>query len=167
MWFDGWSELGRIVLVGTLAYVGLVVLLRVTGKRTLSKLNAFDLVVTVALGSTLATVILSSETSLAAGLTAFALLCFLQYAATFSSVRSRRIQQLIKGEPALVYHQGAFLPAAMKRERVTREEVEAAARGAGRAGLAEVESVVLETDGSFSVITGDAARERLLTEARA
>ena len=47
--FDGWEGVARVLVVGTIAYVALVVLLRVTGKRTLSKMNAFDLVVTVAL----------------------------------------------------------------------------------------------------------------------
>ena len=56
MLFDSWAGLGRTLLVGPLAYVALVLLLRISGKRTLTKLNAFDLVVTVALGSTLATV---------------------------------------------------------------------------------------------------------------
>lgn len=53
MFFDGWSDLLRILVVGSLAYAGLVGFLRVSGKRTLAKMNAFDLVVTVALGSTL------------------------------------------------------------------------------------------------------------------
>ena len=167
MWFDSWENIYRIVVVGGAAYVGLVFILRVTGKRTLSKMNAFDLVVTVALGSTLATVILSSQTSLSEGVTAFALLCFLQYAATFFAARSTRFQSLIKGEPALVYHRGGFLPDALRRERVTRAEVEAAARGAGHGGLEAVHSVVLETDGSFSVIAASATREALLSQARA
>jgi len=166
MWFDTWGDILRILVVGTGAYVLLVFILRVTGKRTLSKMNAFDLVVTVALGSTLATVILSSQTSLSEGLTAFALLCFLQYAATFAAVRSPGFRSLIKSDPALIYHDGAFLHAAMKRERVTPEEVESAARSAGCAGLEAVNSVILETDGSFSVITAEAERERLLTRAR-
>src|SRR4051794_24742339 len=55
MFFHSWAALGRVLLVGPLAYVALVLLLRVSGKRTLTKLNAFDLVVTVSLGSTLAT----------------------------------------------------------------------------------------------------------------
>ena len=53
MLFQGWAGIGRTLLVGTLAYATLVLFLRISGKRTLSKLNAFDLVVTVALGSTL------------------------------------------------------------------------------------------------------------------
>ena len=61
MFFDDWGGLARVAVVGFLAYGGLVLLLRVSGKRTLSKMNAFDLVVTVALGSTLATILLSSS----------------------------------------------------------------------------------------------------------
>lgn len=59
MFFDSWATLFRTFLVGVMAYVILAAFLRVSGKRTLSKMNAFDLIVTVALGSTLATVLLS------------------------------------------------------------------------------------------------------------
>lgn len=58
MLFHGWESLLRIIIVGSAAYAFLVVVLRVSGKRTLSKMNAFDLVITVALGSTLATVLM-------------------------------------------------------------------------------------------------------------
>ena len=88
MVFDGWVGLFRVVVVGTVAYLTLVLLLRISGKRTLSKMNAFDLVVTVALGSTLATVLLSSSVALVEGLLAFALLIFLQFAVTWLSVKS-------------------------------------------------------------------------------
>ena len=49
MWFDSWYELGRVLAVGASAYLTVVLVLRLSGKRTLAKLNAFDLVVTVAL----------------------------------------------------------------------------------------------------------------------
>lgn len=74
MLFDGWYGLLRVLVVGVSAYVRLVALLRLTGKRTLSKMNAFDLIVTVALGSTLATVLLSGDVALAEGMLALALL---------------------------------------------------------------------------------------------
>lgn len=67
MWLDSWSDLGRILAVGASAYVSLVLVLRFSGKRTLAELNAFDLVVTVALGSTLATILLSSDVSWSEG----------------------------------------------------------------------------------------------------
>jgi uncharacterized membrane protein YcaP (DUF421 family) len=141
-----------VLVVGTLAYAVLVLLLRATGKRTLSKMNAFDLVVTVALGSTLATVLLSKDVALAEGVLAFALLIFLQFAITWLSVRSERIQALVKAEPRLLLYCGHLLPEALRRERVTEEEVRAAARSQGIASLDEVAAVVLETDGSFSVL---------------
>lgn len=91
IFFNGWSVLGRTLLIGVLAYVSLVFMLRVSGKRTLAKMNAFDLLVTVAIGSTLATIVLSKSV---------------------------------------------------------------AVRSAGIGALGDVAAVVLETDGSFSVIAG-------------
>ena len=61
MFFDTWYQVVRILIVGTLGYIGLLVLHRISGKRTLSKLNAFDFIVTVAFGSTLATLLLSTS----------------------------------------------------------------------------------------------------------
>ena len=52
IFFDNWETLFRTLIIGVLAYVSLVILLRISGRRTLSKMNAFDMVVTVALGST-------------------------------------------------------------------------------------------------------------------
>ena len=152
MLFDSWVGLGRVLLVGTLAYIALVLLLRISGKRTLSKLNAFDLVVTVALGSTFATVLLSKSVALAEGVLALALLILLQYVIAWLSVRSPRFQTLIKAEPTLLLHRGGFLEGAMRAERITREEILAALRASGAAQPQDVAAVVLETDGSLSVI---------------
>ena len=152
MLFDSWAGLGRVLLVGTLAYVVLVLLLRISGKRTLSKLNAFDLVVTVALGSTLATVLLSKSVALAEGALALALLISLQYAIAWLSVRSPRLEGMIKAEPTLLLHRGRFLEQAMRAERITREEILAALRASGAAESQAIAAVVLETDGSLSVI---------------
>ena len=152
MFFNSWTAIGRVLVVGTLAYVALVLLLRVSGKRTLSKLNAFDLVVTVALGSTLATILLSKEVALAEGVTALALLVVLQLIVTWSSVRSRMISEFVKSEPALLFYQGKFLHETMRRERITEDEVRAAVREATVGALDDVAAVVLETAATISVI---------------
>lgn len=162
MFFDGWQGIARVLIVGTLAYTALIVLLRVSGKRTLSKLNAFDLIVTVALGSTLATVLLSRDVALAEGVTAFALLVSLQLVITWASVRSSRLSSLVKAEPTLQLFEGRPLHVALRRERVSHDELLAAVRASGRAGIQQVQAVVLETDGSLNVIgsadaDGDAA----------
>ncbi len=152
MFFHGWQELGRVAMVGVCIYAGLVLMLRVSGNRTLSKLNAFDFVVTVALGSTLATVLLSKDVALAEGLLAFALLIGLQFLVTWTSVRVSWFNHLVKSEPVLLFHQGHFLPQAMRRARVVEQEVLAVMREQGVARLEAVEAVVLETDGSLSII---------------
>lgn len=153
IFFDDWISLVRVVIVGVLAYVALVVMLRVSGKRTLSKMNVFDLVVTVALGSTLATVLLSKSVSLAGGLLAFAVLIALQFAVAWSSVRSSTVSHLVKASPRLLFYTGEFQRHAMRTERVTETEIIAAIRGGGFADLQQVGAVVLETDGSFSVLS--------------
>jgi uncharacterized membrane protein YcaP (DUF421 family) len=153
MLFDTWAGLGRVLLVGTLAYVALVLLLRISGKRTLGKLNAFDLVVTVALGSTLATVLLSKSVALAEGVLALGLLILLQYLIAWLSVRSPQFQALIKAEPTLLLHRGRFLERTMKAERITREEILAALRASGATEPGDIAAVVLETDGTLSVIS--------------
>ncbi|MCL4302166.1 MAG: DUF421 domain-containing protein [Anaerolineae bacterium] len=153
MFFNNWAGLGRVALISILAYMALILLLRVSGKRTLSKMNAFDLVVTVALGSTLATIILSKDVALAEGVLALGLLILLQFIITWLSVRSATISHLVKAEPALLYHHGEFLWKAMKAERVTEDEVRAAVRAQGIAAMEKVMAVVLETDASFTVIS--------------
>lgn len=115
-------------------------------------MNAFDLIVTVALGSTFATMLLSKDVDLAAGALAFALLIGLQFAVTWSSVRAGWVRRWVTGEPLMLLYRGEFLPAALRRARVTEDEVRAAVRSAGLASLNEAEAVVLETDGSFSVV---------------
>jgi uncharacterized membrane protein YcaP (DUF421 family) len=61
LFFESWTGMARVAVLAVCAYALLIFLLRITGKRTLSKMNAFDFVVTVALGSTLATILLSKD----------------------------------------------------------------------------------------------------------
>ena len=153
--FQGWGGIGRVIVVGTLGYVGLIVVLRVTGKRTLSKMNAFDLIVTVALGSGLASTMLSKSVPLAEGLAGLTLLVLLQYAVTWASVRSERVQSLVKAKPVLLIHGGRWQRDAMRRERITQEEILASMRNQGHKAVDETTTVILETDGSPSVLTGE------------
>ena len=154
IFFNGWSVLGRTLLIGVLAYVSLVFMLRVSGKRTLAKMNAFDLVVTVAIGSTLATIVLSKSVALAEGLLALALLIGMQFAISWSSTRMPWLRRVVTGEPRLLLRDGTMLDEALRDARVTREEVRAAVRSSGIGALGDVAAVVLEADGSFSVIAG-------------
>lgn len=163
MFFDSWQGLLRVILVGAPAYALLIVCLRISGKRTLSKMNAFDLVVTVALGSTLSSILISKDVALAEGGLALALLIALQFAIAWTASRSGRVAALVKADPTLLFYRGEFLHEVMQRERVARSEVLAAMRAAGTANIEDVEAVVLETAGELSVIPcgGGAAAELL------
>lgn len=160
MFFNDWFDLLRVAVVGTLAYGALIVSLRFSGKRCLSKWNAFDFIVTIALGSTLATVFLSKDVALAEGIFAFALLIALQFSITWLSVRSPRVRNLVKAEPTLLLDGGTFLGHALRSQRVTESEVRAAVRASGCMALEDVAAVVLETDGSFSVMQQRAGGSR-------
>ena len=165
MFFDNWSAILRVLAVGSAAYIALIFLLRVFGKRTLSKWNAFDFVVTVALGSTFASVVLSKDISLADGISALILLIGLQFLITWLSIRFHWIKDLIKSKPTLLFDQGEFLHDAMKRQRVGESEIRAAIRSSGSAAVEEIEAVVLETDGSLSVVKtspGNSSRSALM-----
>jgi uncharacterized membrane protein YcaP (DUF421 family) len=150
--FTNWNDILRVIVVGAAAYVGLVVILRVSGKRTLSKLNAFDFVVTVALGSTLASVLTSRTLSLAEGLAALALLVGLQLAVTWTAVRSKSFNHAIKAEPSLLLRDGELLHEALRRERVTPDEVMSAIRDAGASRFGDASAVILESDGTLTAL---------------
>nr|WP_082220355.1 YetF domain-containing protein [Domibacillus robiginosus] len=152
MFFNSWETIERTIIVGILAYIGLIFFVRISGKRTLSKMNAFDLVVTVALGSTLATILLSKKVALAEGFTAFLLLIGMQYLIAWLSVRSTFVSQIIKSTPKLLYYKGEYFKYTMKKERVLEVEILQAVRSNGTSSMSQVEAVVLETDGSISVI---------------
>ena len=152
MFYDDMQGLLRVLTIGVLGYIALVFWLRRSGKRTLSKWNVFDFIVTIALGSILASVIISKSVPLAEGILAFVVLIGLQYVITWLSVRSSKFAALIKAEPTLLLSDGEYCTAALKSQRVTKSEIRAAIRGAGILAIEDVAAVVLETDGSFSVL---------------
>ncbi|MGB3797530.1 MAG: YetF domain-containing protein [Alteraurantiacibacter sp.] len=160
MWFDDWSDMWQIFATTIIIYAALILILRGVGKRSLAKLNIFDLVVTVALGSTLATIMLSQDTTLAEGALAFVTLCGLQWLVAWLSLRVTWFKKFIRSEPRLLFSDGKFLDRAMREERILRQEVDAEIRSHGFADLEDIAAVVLETDGSFSVIATTSANTR-------
>src|SRR5690554_1674255 len=155
MWFDNWSDIIRTLLVGAAAYAGLIAVLRLTGKRTLSQLNAFDFIVTVAIGSTLATILLSADVSWAEGMAAFVLLAGLQLIVALVSALWPPVRSFFTASPVLLVSDGEYRDEAIRRNRLTRSEVRQAIRGAGTGDVSQVAAVVLEANGQLSVITSD------------
>ncbi|MGA8255041.1 MAG: YetF domain-containing protein [Nocardioides sp.] len=164
MWFDTWSDVVRVLLVGPASYAAVVLVLRASGKRTLSKLNAFDLVVTVALGSTLATIFLSTDVSWSEGVVALAVLALLQFLVALIISRVPTLRAVMTAGPALLLRDGEFLHHTLRSARLTEAEVRQAIRGSGIGDVTTVAAVVLESDGSLSVIPSSQAGNRSALE---
>lgn len=159
IFFDSTESMIRTIVITILAYVSLIVFLRIAGKRTLSKMNAFDFVVTIALGSTLATVMLNKDVALLDGMLAFVLLIALQYIITYLSVRYSYVNSLVKATPTLLLYKGNMLHKAMQKERVTEDEILAIVRQNGSNALNEVFAVILETEGTLTVLKSGSSLE--------
>jgi len=148
----GMEPLLRIVVVGTLAYFSLIFLLRLLGKRTLAQLNAFDFVITIAIGSTLGRLITAKGVSLTESITAFLTLIILQYLVSWLTVRSSAIENLVTATPSLLYFRGQFLRKAMQEQRVTQAQLLAVVRDNRIGSLDQVEAIVMESAGTIAVI---------------
>ncbi len=152
VFFNGPEKLLRTFVMTVCLYPFVVLVLRMSGKRTMAKMSGFELVVIAALGTTLADTVLNPDVSLAQGLLVYALLFFLQFILSWLSSRSNRVHNIVHHEPTLLFHDGQLLEDAMKRQRMTDEEVRAAVRGEGHARMEDVQAVILESDGNLSVI---------------
>ena len=151
--FDvSWPVIGQTVIATLLAYLGITLLLRISGKRTLTRMTAADMIVPFTLGPIMASAILVPQVSFYAGYTAFTIIVLLHILVSWLSDRSRFFQRLVRPEPTLVYHEGRKLQDAMRRERVSDSDLHEAARASGYAALDQVQSIILEADGVFNVI---------------
>ena len=147
----GRADALRIALAVPLLYGAVIAFVRVSGKRTTSQMNGFDWVVTVALGSLVASGILpGGATAIEAGL-AIALLFALQWLVTFAVSRSDLAEEAVKATPRLLLRNGRPLREAMLAERVNESELRAAVRASGHTRMEDVEWVILETDATLSV----------------
>lgn len=155
IFFDGWSGIVRIAITTVIAYFIVIFLLRISGKRTLAKMNAFDFVVTIALGSILGGVILNKNIPIAEGLTAIAFLIALRFLLTSLSVPSKKFKKMISSSPTLLYYKHQLLNKVLKKERITIDEFHKAVREAGFINFDEIFAVVLETTGDITVIAKD------------
>ncbi len=150
--FNGWQSLVHIAVVGLIGYVALIVFLRLSGKRTLSRMNAYDMVMTMALGSVLTKAMLTQEQSVAETVFAIALLIFFQFSVSFAAFRWRWAAFLAAPKPTVLYHQGVYLQDALKKERVRQSEIEDTVKEKGLCDMGMVDTVILAANGELSVL---------------
>jgi len=149
--FNGWYNIWRSATLAFVGFLALIVVLRLSGKRTLSKMNVFDFVFVVAVGSVFAGSMIEKDTTLLEGLVALTTLVVVQAVLAAVAARSERFEMLLNGEPTLLLSNGKFLHRAMRKERITEEEVRAAIREQGITRVEDVDAVVIENDGNLTV----------------
>ncbi|MHA7059499.1 DUF421 domain-containing protein [Aquimarina sp. M1] len=152
--FIGTSEnIGRIAISAPIIYLLVIIYIRIVGKRATSQMNSFDWIVTVAMGSLLASTIIVKDIKLIEGAFAIALLLFMQYALTKAMLYLPWLRKVVRSTPQLLVYNGEFVHENMIKERVVENEVLSAIRHRGIQNIDEVHAVVLETDATFSVIS--------------
>ncbi|MEC5211290.1 uncharacterized membrane protein YcaP (DUF421 family) [Psychrobacter sp. PL15] len=151
--FDSIDKLGRIVLTAAMVYVLIVLITKVSGKRSTSQLNNFDWIVTVMIGSLGASTILLENIPFIEGGAAIIVLYLLQFLVTKYAAISPQFSSVILSEPRIVFYQGQYLPEAMQAERLTRQELDCAMRSEGIHSLSDIEAIVFESDAKLTVIS--------------
>ncbi|UMG91100.1 DUF421 domain-containing protein [Nocardioides sp. TF02-7] len=141
------------VVYSVLVFFLLMAVLRVMGKRELSEMSAFDLVILFVIGDLIAEAVVSEDTSFSGAFVAVATFALLTIAMSWLSFRFPRLENVLDGAPTVIVRDGVPDEEAMRRERITVYDLHEAARGNGIEDVDEIELALLEPDGSFSFFT--------------
>jgi uncharacterized membrane protein YcaP (DUF421 family) len=158
---DPWTILFTALRV-IVVYAVVLVLLHWSGRRILGQMTPFDLLTLLLLANVVQGSMIGPDPSLVGGLVGAIVLLMLNRWVS----RNRRLRQRLEPSPSILVFRGKVVEAQLKAEGVSVEELEAAAREHGLPGLAEVETAVLELDGSVSIIAGQGAQPRHIRHIR-
>jgi uncharacterized membrane protein YcaP (DUF421 family) len=135
-----------------LVYLFLVIGLRLAGKRELAQLNAFDLVVLLTISNTVQNAIIGSDNSVLGGIVGATTLLVFNYVVVRFVFAHPWAERYLEGDADMLIRHGRLLEDRMRAEGVTVGELESAARKQGVASLKEVETAILEANGTVSFV---------------
>jgi uncharacterized membrane protein YcaP (DUF421 family) len=141
-----------IVLRAIVIFVLLYVLMRVVGRRELSSLEPFDLILLIVLGDLVQQGLTQDDYSLTGAFLAIGTIAILQVAVSYANFRFPKLRPVLDGEPIVVVQDGKPIEKNLRRERVTIEDLAAAARLQSIAKIEDVQWAVMETSGAISFI---------------
>jgi|ERR687887_1322229 uncharacterized membrane protein YcaP (DUF421 family) len=141
-----------IVLRAVFLYAFVVFVMRVIGRRELSSMTPFDLVLLIILGDAIQQGLTQDDYSVTGAVLAVATIATLQVATSYLSFRSRRSRRLFQGDPIVLVDHGEVVDSNMARERMTLDDIAEEARQQQISSLDEVEWAILEANGSISFI---------------
>jgi uncharacterized membrane protein YcaP (DUF421 family) len=155
MWDNMWTPEISILekmLRPFVVYLFLLVGLRLAGKRELAQLNAMDLIVLLTLSNTVQNAIIGPDNSISGGLIGAATLLGVNYVAVRFLFSHPKIDRLVEGRETVLVEHGKMRRDNMRRELITKPELESAAHKQGLAKLAMVERAVLEPSGVITFV---------------
>lgn len=147
-----WAFIGRALIV----YFVLLVMIRVSGKRTMGQFTSFDMLLVVLLGNAVQNALLGPDTSVGGGLLLAATLIALNWLVGLASARSARIEALVEGSPILLARDGKVYKDVLRHELISREDFGKAMREAGVDEVDQIHIAVLETNGHITIVQRDA-----------
>ncbi len=151
-WFVfSWDALWGIALCALGIYITVIIMTRISGKRSFSKMSSFDFAMTVAVGSIIATTVLSKSVSLQDGIVGVVSVYLLQIGAAFAR-RNDFVKKMMDNQPLLLMDGPVILEKNLRKGRVAKSDLRAKLREANITELSEVKAVVFETTGDISVL---------------
>jgi uncharacterized membrane protein YcaP (DUF421 family) len=168
-WFGAsWATVGYVVAGTVVMYASAVVGVRLAGRRTLAQMSAYDAVITVALGTLVSSVAVTSDPSYAQGLTALVTLLALQASLGLLRSRSGWVRRAMDFRPEAVVRDGRIeLPEGLATSQLTQSELWSRLRQHGVADVGEVALVLLEPQGSITIARDAATAEAMLDRLKA
>lgn len=145
----------EFVLRAVAVYAVLLVLIRLSGKRTMGQFTPFDMLLIVLLGNAVQNSLLGKDTSLGGGLLLAATLIALNWCVAFVTSRSQHVEKLVEGVPVVLARDGQLFRSVLRRELVSEDDFNEALRQNGQMTLTDVRIALLETNGSISVVPRD------------
>jgi uncharacterized membrane protein YcaP (DUF421 family) len=142
-----------LVLRTTFAFVLILVITRAVGRRELSSMEPFDLILLVVIGDLVQQGVTQSDYSLTGSTTVLVTMAVLVVATAWLSFRFARLRPILEGEPTLLIADGEIISRNLRRERMTVDEIRAEARQQSIGSLGDVRYAVLETNGKISFVT--------------
>ncbi|MCH7410600.1 DUF421 domain-containing protein [Belliella sp. DSM 111904] len=150
--FDNWKGVFAVAIKSTFAFFFMVLILKLSGKRTLTKMNPFDSTVIYAYGSIVAAISIDKNVKILEGLIAMIALIFLQYLVTSWSKKHAAFRRMIRSKPSLLIFNGKYIESALRTERLCMLEMESILKSQGITQLSEVGAAVLEGNGQVTIL---------------
>lgn len=150
-----WSpslDLWEFVVRAAIVYFALMVLIRLSGKRTVGEFTPFDILVVLLISESTQGALTSGDQSVVGTLIVCATLVALNYGIAFLGARFRAVDRLVEGEPVVLVRHGQVFERVLRRNNLPRTDLDEALRREGLTDVGDAELVVLETDGGISVI---------------